>query len=665
MQAGFIIIKVFVCLIFSCWTNEAAWAAPAAPGLHELVQPDGTKLRAVKWGDERRHGWETQDGYAIGFDSLKRSWHYLGKTASGPLGLLSERPGVEKRPGGLPRRIERQLGTGGGRVFRRSASMSASIAEKATGASGAKNVLVILVNFRDTAATYAASDFSNLIFGSGPYSMKKFYEESSYGTFTISPGPGDIAGWYQASQPHDYYGQNYPAINGYDQYPGTLVRETVRKADEEGFDFAPYDQDHDGYVDLVAIVHQGTGEEASPNANDIWSHSWSLDEANLENASDGGAYRTSGGLNVNDYIILPEKLEDGISTIGVFAHEYGHALSLPDLYDTDTSSSEGAGDWSVMAGGTWNGITYEGDRPAHFDAWCKYALGWVAPTHVTGTLAAALKPAATDGDVYQLLAGSPSAGGEYFLLEYRKKAGFDAALPGEGLLIWHVDESRQTNDSECTTSPGSPGCASMHYHVALMQADNLWNLERGGNGGDAGDPYPGSSGNTSFTGSSAPSSTLWSGAASGVSVTGIGSPGATITATFEVFDPPTTTTVPGCIDSDGDGYGDGCPPGPDCDDSDAAVHPGAEEISGDGTDNDCDADSPDDSGKCFFSAVLGPGNPRLAELRAFRDGVLVKSALGRAATRLYYLNADLFQGLIERSPGMKKALRALLEILIP
>ena len=100
-------------------------------------------------------------------------------------------------------------------------------------------------------------------------------------------------------------------------------------------------------------------------------------------------------------------------TIGVFAHEYGHALGLPDLYDTDYSSN-GIGDWSLMAGGSYNYIVRGGDSPAHLDAWCKYSLGWVTPTQVSGTLTnESITQGATTSDVYKLLSGSPSSG-EYF-----------------------------------------------------------------------------------------------------------------------------------------------------------------------------------------------------------------------------------------------------------
>jgi M6 family metalloprotease-like protein len=357
-----------------------------------------------------------------------------------------------------------------------------------------------------------------------------------------------VAGWYTAAKPHDYYGENYNKQN--DRWVGTLVREAVIAADAAGFDFAPYDQDLDGYVDQVAIVHQGIGEEVSRNTYDIWSHSYTLDYAYSAGCSDGGAYMTDDGVMVNAYIIMPELYNGTImSTLGVFAHEYGHSLGLPDLYDTD-GSSHGVGVWSIMAGGCWCYVTTGGDSPSHMDAWSKYALGWITPTLVTGTLAnEPIQQAETSDDVYQLLSGSQSAGGEYFLVENRQKTGFDAGLPGAGLLIWHIDESildpwgHATNTNECFPV-GSPSCASTHYHVALMQADNLWELEQKINAGNEADAYPGSANNRSFGDSSSPASSLWSGSASGVSVTAISDSGPTMFATMSATEGATTTVQP-------------------------------------------------------------------------------------------------------------------------
>jgi M6 family metalloprotease-like protein len=152
--------------------------------------------------------------------------------------------------------------------------------------------------------------------------------------------------------------------------------------------------------------------------------------------------------------------------MGVFAHEYGHGLGLPDLYDTD-KSSKGTGDWDLMAGGSWNKVSRGGDRPAHLSAWCKYKLGWVNPTVVIGKLEnEQISAASNQADVYRLLTGSPGTGGEYFLIENRQQSGFDEGLPGAGLAVWHIDESKADNTQECKTAKG---CPTAHYRVALEQ----------------------------------------------------------------------------------------------------------------------------------------------------------------------------------------------------
>jgi hypothetical protein len=148
----------------------------------------------------------------------------------------------------------------------------------------------------------------------------------------------------------------------------------------------------------------------------------------------------------------------------------------------------------------------------------------------------------TSGKVYQFLGGSPIPGsGEYFLVENRQKVNFDEGLPSSGLLIWHIDESKATNDNTDNTHecyPGGPSCTANHYRVALVQADNSWDLEKKNNGGDSGDPFPGTcywffNCNTSFDSLTSPNSALYSGSPSGVSITNISSSGPVMTATLE------------------------------------------------------------------------------------------------------------------------------------
>ncbi len=506
----------------------SALAVPAAPIVHTLSQPDGMTFEARQWGDEWLHGWETLDGYTIVLDPVGKVWRYAERRVDGSLGPSASVVRRDAPPAGSAPHL-RPLGAALTLLHSMRASAQAAAGVKAVLPTGTENVPVILVNFADTTPTYTPGDFASLLFGDGTWSMSDYFSEVSYGRFTVAPGPGGVAGWFNASKGHDYYGLDSGA-NSKDVNVAELVVEALTAADAAGFNFGPYDRDGDCVVDVVDIVHQGPGQELSANPLDIWSKRWSLV------SSLGARYRTNTVCSANplnyvwadQFVIEPEREGTGIATVGVFAHEFGHALGLPDLYDTDESSA-GIGDWSLMAAGEWCFVTRPGDRPSHLDAWSKAKLGWMTPQQVTGTPAAkAIGQAETSADVFQLLPGTPGQSGEYFLIENRQKTGFDAGLPGSGLLIWHVDESRTDNDHECF--PGGPACSSQHYRVALEQADGLWDLERNNNRGDAGDPFPGSSAATTFSDGTSPSSALYGGQASGVKISAISASGATMTA---------------------------------------------------------------------------------------------------------------------------------------
>jgi hypothetical protein len=179
-------------------------------------------------------------------------------------------------------------------------------------------------------------------------------------------------------------------------------------------------------------------------------------------------------------------------------------LGLPDLYDYDYDSN-GCGMWTLMAGGSWGG---GGARPVHFDGWCKSALGWVTPTVVNEHLEQEqIDAVEIDPDIYQLFSqGIPTY--EYFLVENRRWISFDMSLPGEGLLIYHVDENVPNNNNQ------------LHYKVAVEQADGEYDLENN-NGSDAGDPWPGTTDNRTFDDFSVPDAWYYYNGPSEVSVADI------------------------------------------------------------------------------------------------------------------------------------------------
>lgn len=373
---------------------------------------------------------------------------------------------------------------------------------------GTIQVIVVLVDFDDKPMTQTANHYRDLFFSNGVIptkSVREYYAEVTRGQVDLQ---GDVVGPFRMPQTlvtyaHDESGMGLVFPNGQ-----TMARDALRAADP-AVNFAPFDNDGNGFVDAFIVVHAGRGADQTGSVDDIWSHKWTL--------QDGAV--TTDGTKVFGYLTVPEDCK-----IGVCAHELGHLLfGWPDLYDTD-GSSEGVGNFCLMGSGSWGG---GGDTPVHPSAWCKANQGWVIVHNVTTNDTFTFDDVKNSNEVFRVWKNGES-GSEYFLFEVRQKTRFDASLPGGGLLIWHVDETVSTNTNET------------HYKVALIQADNMKDLEAAHNRGDAGDPYPGSSNNSTFSPTSSPNSLSYSGQDTCISVTGlrsvpgIGSPEAMIQGVLRV-----------------------------------------------------------------------------------------------------------------------------------
>jgi M6 family metalloprotease-like protein len=481
----------------------------------DVLQPDGKTVTVVLKGNMNHHWTETADGYTV--VTVNNALQYATKVGNDLVGtgilahnpqdrLASEMAIVNAISKSLQPVIQN---------IKNGPLNYTPTSNKTFPSTGTINVLAILIEYPDLPSTYPKADLDSLLISpnhrNGDGSFKSYYAQSSFGQLTINV---DVMGWYMAQNGHKYYSDSAG-----DPRAAKLAREAVDAAELGGANFANYDNDNDGSVDGILVVHAGPGAEATALNRDryVWSHRWVMSAGS---SVPGGGSVTYDGKMINDYMINPETRGSlavpRLVGIGVFAHEFGHNLGLPDLYDTDPSNgdSEGIGNWGLMAGGTWLGGEH---RPGGFCAWAKEELGWITPTvlasNATGTFS--INPASTtQNDVYKITTSNPS---EYFLLENRQKVGRDLELPGHGLAIWHINTSRTSNRDETNKL------------VDLEEADGLNGLDNETNRGDGGDLHPGTSNNADFNDSSNPNSKLQNNTSSGLIVRNIAESGTTVT----------------------------------------------------------------------------------------------------------------------------------------
>ncbi len=308
----------------------------ASPNPVVIAQADSTTITIVGKGNMTNNWTETTDGYTVVRNSLgiyeyakKQNGELVpdGVKANNPLArnlveqtylsnvLTSIKPDLNPLKSSILNQINSQLNN------------------KSFPTSGNIRVLALLIDYPDLTNTYDTSDFDSLLYGadfrSGDGSFKTFYETSSDSQLTISV---DVYGWYRADSNYIYYG----ADSSYGR-AADLVREAVDAAENDGVDFSLYDNNNNLRVDGILAVHAGPGAEQGSRTQYIWSHRWVL------NGGTSGQV-TYDGVTINDYMINPETRTSGVNSnlvgIGVYCHEFGHNLGLPDLYDTDDTNGD-------------------------------------------------------------------------------------------------------------------------------------------------------------------------------------------------------------------------------------------------------------------------------------------------------------------------------------
>ncbi len=430
---------------------------------------------------------------------------------------------------------------------------------------GAVKAIVLLVKFADDppggpTTRFRPTVWDSMLFGDAYVrggadtttirTLRRFYQAVSYGTVdVVTLNLPSAIGWVSAPNPYTFYCQpDTLHDNGFGPYPRNvqrLVMDAVLAADPY-VDFSQYAVG--GIVRNLFVVHAGSGAEWSGGGTLIWSHAWSI-------ATDDGFGTTPpplyvDGVRVMDYSMEPEAGGDTagengppmtplLPTVGVYAHEFGHILGLPDEYDYGYESA-GTGRISLMAGGSWNRVPNvypdcAGNSPARPSAWGVAYLGFVSPTVVTTlTTGITIPPIETTaaGAICKVVYPG-SNGKEYWLFENRQQIAFDDGFArmgpnAHGLCIYHVDENvlarsfwrpdeaecvsggvyRGQKNCDCDTLQANPANGEKWYGISVEQADGLYQLELNG-GTDWRDFYSSASGVTSFTPATIPNTSSY------------------------------------------------------------------------------------------------------------------------------------------------------------
>lgn len=425
-----------------------------------------------------------------------------------------------------------------------------------------RNLLVILCKFPaegsapaqgpslESTPFYVHRNFFTDDPGDGLTSLREYYRTQSRGRLVIS---GQVTSqWLEMPHSYDYYANGFAGLDfsSYPQSSQKLAEDAMTAAaadfggdlryfDNDGPDSIPSSGDDDGYIDAVTVIVPGPGAEITCNdpvgCDRLWAHESGL-------AVYQGCPGPSGGPGCLPGIVvgqvrgflysLGSEYNDfpGDNASGTWFHEFSHTLGLPDLYAPDGA---GLGFFSLMALGNY--LPFDGDsntaggplgsNPGSLDAWSRQYLGFDDSTPVSASGQYSIPPVSRGGGSLKIWTnGEPGA--EYFLIDNRIREGSDRYVPGEGMLVYHVDDTRQDN------LDGYP-----FYRVSIVQADsvNPLQLELGGNFGDPADFFPGTLAKRSITEATQPSSREFSGFDTGIRIFNmVGAADGADTASFDL-----------------------------------------------------------------------------------------------------------------------------------
>lgn len=410
-------ILIIAALLFSL----CAQAIPARPGIFTYTQPDGSIVRLEVHGDEFLF-WYTlagtnqvvkldQDGY----------WQPSAITPSMRKGAAEKRKKSASRRAGV----------------RPSTHTDNPLTH------GTHHIPVILVEFTDVKFTLdqISDRFTRLLNETGysdngaTGSAAQYYKENSHGTYTPV---FDVYGPVTLPHAMAYYGEDQPTAweTEEDCRPEIALYDACKILDAS-VDFSSYDEDQDGIMDMILFYYAGYSQAEGGPKDAIWPHQYTVQDSDYKEAREA----VFDGLKLGQYFCTSELKSfygSKMCGIGTTVHEFGHALGLPDFYDTDYEDNgycAGPELFSVMASGSY---TNDGNTPPYFNAEERIILGWMTEDDIRPLTNGRISFGSVQNDI--AFKSYTSTEGEYFLYECRDGSGWDR-YTSAGLLVYHVDKS--------------------------------------------------------------------------------------------------------------------------------------------------------------------------------------------------------------------------------
>lgn len=383
---------------------------------------------------------------------------------------------------------------------------------------GTPKALVIFAEFSDNSFSFPADQLKKMFVGNQKNSPSELASYSSLAEYFNYCSKGqyrpqfDFVGPVKLPQTIAYYGKNSSNTN--DINYKVFIEDACKAAHNIGVDFSQYDEDNDGYVDLVYIMYAGYGENSGGDSNTIWSKSGTGNFGSYD-----GKIINRYGVN-NELFGNPDIEKNNfngnkiLNGIGVLAHEFCHTLGLPDMYPTikwqDVASydNQSMEYWDLMDNGENN---RNGFAPTPLTAWEREVFGWIEIPTLSSPTDITLKTLDNDGIAYRIINDNDASNNEYYILENipNKDNGWYHYMRGKGMLVTHINynSSDFSNFGKPNNIQGKPKITILPADGQMLSGYRLNNdtptdkqiTNTQYNNDHAGDTYPGTTNTTSIT----------------------------------------------------------------------------------------------------------------------------------------------------------------------